>query len=126
MYANCSKLINSTSILPATTTMINENTSVSQVYYGMFELCTSLQRSPEILLDNPYGSDLQRMFWNCSSLNYIKCLSTIIGSNASKDWTVGVAANGTFVRCERQGVYDSVWTNGSNGIPSGWSVVYNS
>lgn len=57
------------------------------------------------------------MFDGCSSLNYIKCLATDLGSNNLGGFTNGVAATGTFVKATGM-----VWPTGTSGIPDGWTV----
>ena len=67
----------------------------------------------EILTTGCYN----RMFYNCSSLNTIKCLNTTeFDSLYSNDWVKGVAQSGTFY-------YNRNLTNtyfGDYGIPPGW------
>jgi hypothetical protein len=61
------------------------------------------------------------MFYNCTNLNYIKCLATdISASNCTSNWVNGVAASGTFVKDPN--ITTSTWETGANGIPSGWTV----
>lgn len=60
------------------------------------------------------------MFFECTNLNYVKCLATsgIINDNYY-NWLNGVASSGTFIKAA--GVN---WTTGTGyGIPSGWTVI---
>lgn len=62
----------------------------------------------------------ERLFKDCSKLNYIKCLATDISEGGSTlDWIQGVAKEGTFVKAA-----DTDWSvkTGKNGIPEGWTV----
>jgi hypothetical protein len=62
------------------------------------------------------------MFLACSNLNSITCLATdISASNCTKDWVLGVAANGTFTKAASM----TSWASGFNGIPNNWTVVDN-
>ena len=59
------------------------------------------------------------MFYNCTRLNYIKCLATdISATNCTQGWVSGVASTGTFVKNPNM----TSWTTGVDGIPSGWTV----
>lgn len=106
-------------------------------YQSMFEGCTNLEEAPVlpalVLEDGCY----EAMFKGCSNLKKIKMLATkcIIGGWGGskvgnitpgeityyiKDWVNGVAANGTFVMNA-----DATWNIvGVNGIPEGWTVIY--
>lgn len=91
----------------------------------MFKDCTSLTTAPDILLRNlgyNYKNHycLTRMFYNCSSLNYIKCLLCFSDNTIRSltDWVYGVAPTGTFV----MSADNTNWTIGTSGIPSGWTV----
>ena len=65
----------------------------------------------------------EEMFRNCTSLNYIKCLATDISApSCTSSWVSGVASTGTFVKAASM----NDWTEGNNGIPSGWTVENNS
>lgn len=138
MFNTCSSLTEAPD-LPATTL-------AERCYYGMFQSCTALTKTPYLpattlatacyqvmfrycsgltnvsVLNAPtLVTDCYKgMFIDCTSLNYIKCLATS-GINASSSvnvWTDNVAATGTFVKAA-----GSVWETGTNGIPSGWTVV---
>ena len=60
------------------------------------------------------------MFYNCSSLNYIKCLATDISANGClSNWVYDVASTGTFVKNS-----EATWNfTGNDGIPGGWTVI---
>ena len=93
-------------------------------YWHAFDGCTSLVQAPVIPdCTNGAGSNtehFQYMFNDCTSLNYIKCLAdqSNFGSNSFEGWTNNVAAVGTFVK--KSG---ATWTTGTDGIPSGWTVL---
>lgn len=86
------------------------------LYADMFK-GSGITKSPilpaEILTTGCYN----RMFYNCSSLNTIKCLNTTeFDSLYSNDWVKGVAQSGTFY-------YNRNLINtyfGDYGIPLGW------
>ena len=58
------------------------------------------------------------MFYECSSLNNVKCLATAPTSNNTLLWLDGVAATGTFTKAA-----DATWDTGASGIPNNWTVV---
>ena len=58
------------------------------------------------------------MFYNCKSLNYIKCLATETSATSCTDWVYGVASTGTFVKASSM----TSWATGTKGIPKGWTV----
>lgn len=90
-------------------------------YRQMFRYCTSLTTAPELpatKLDAYNGGEYyNEMFFNCSSLNYIKCLATNVKTWNISGWVSGVSPTGTFVCPD-----PSIWTTGTDGIPSGWTV----
>ena len=88
------------------------------VYQQMFFDCTSLVSSPDILIPTLVSNNLKEMFKNCTSLKYIKILSTdISASNCLQNWVQNVPAGGTFVKAA--GV---TYPSGASGIPNGWTV----
>lgn len=92
-------------------------TLVYGCYRSMFQLCGNLT-SAELLVNTLVQSCYQLMFDGCTNLNYIKCLATnISASECTDEWVRGVSSTGTFVCPD-----PSVWTTGTDGIPSGWTV----
>ena len=112
MFYGCTSLTTAP-VLPATT--------LAQNCYGdMFSYCTNLTTAPELPATTLAQECYSQMFNKCTSLNYIKCLATDISANNCTDyWVDGVASTGTFVKASSM----TDWTTGSNGIPSGWTVV---
>lgn len=135
MFQNCSTLTVAPQ-LPATI-------MADGCYGGMFYSCRALTTAPDIshitTLENgccdkmfrdsgiqsivvspatPISYCYNEMFYNCTSLSYIKCLTTSPNTSQTWNWASGVAANGTFVK--KQGV---TWESGNNGIPTGWTVL---
>ena len=86
----------------------------------MFSGCTSLTTAPELHAETLSEFCYNRMFSNCASLNYIKCLATDNSPNKCTDnWLYNVASTGTFVKNPSM----ISWTRGSsNGIPDNWTV----
>ena len=114
MFRYCSGLTTAPSSIGNSSTAMEVSACTN-----MFQGCTSLTEAPELLAttlkDYCYGN----MFNGCTKLNYIKCLATnISASNCTNSWVSNVAAIGTFVKAASM----SSWTEGVNGIPSGWSV----
>jgi hypothetical protein len=112
MFNNCSSMTQGPSILPATTVYPG-------CYNNMFGGCGSLIVAPELPAKTLASRCYYRMFMSCTSLNYIKCLATdISASSCLTDWTLGVPANGTFIKDANM----FGWPTGTAGIPSGWTV----
>jgi hypothetical protein len=60
------------------------------------------------------------MFYNCSSLNYVKAMFTSTPMNGGNThyWLGGVAATGTFVKNAA-----ATWTTtGESAVPVGWTI----
>jgi hypothetical protein len=82
----------------------------------MFSSCSNLTSAPELPATNLTAACYENMFYNCSRLNYIKCLAT---TNIDTDnWVSGVAGSGTFVK----NASINNWPTGNNGIPANWTV----
>lgn len=96
-------------------------TLASYCCQGMFGYCSSLVIAPELPSEDTFSGCYNSMFYNCSSLNYIKAMFTAKPSSTFLyDWVYGVASTGTFVKNK-----DATWTNtfGRNAIPTGWTVI---
>ena len=112
MFYGCTSLTSAPE-LPATTL-------ANKCYYNMFYDCTSLTSAPELPATTLVSNCYSGMFSNCSSLTSITCLATNnSATNCTAWWTTNVAASGTFTKAANM----SSWTSGTNGIPSGWTVV---
>lgn len=114
MFYDCTSLIKAPSILPATTL------PTYYCYEYMFYNCTSLKVAPELPATQLQYYSYNGMFSGCSSLNYIKAMfTTTPSSKYTSSWVNGVAASGTFVKNSA-----ATWNlTGTNGIPSGWTIV---
>jgi hypothetical protein len=85
----------------------------------MFRHCTSLTTAPVLPATTLATQCYASMFYDCTNLDYIKCLAAdISASNCTNGWVDGVSATGTFVKNPSM----SGWTTGVNGIPAGWTV----
>ena len=116
MFYGCSKLVHAPSILPATELVYN-------CYDGMFQNCTALTKAPELPATTLATRSYTNMFKNCTQLNYIKALfTTTPNTEYTENWVYGVSPTGTFIKSK-----DATWKNvyGSNGIPTGWTVMNN-
>ena len=112
MFQNCTSLTTAPSILPATTLADN-------CYHSMFAGCTSLTTAPELPATTLTEHCYRGMFTNCVNLIYIKCLATnISATNCTNGWMTAIHTSGTFVKAASM----NDWTEGINGIPSGWIV----
>lgn len=116
MFSGCSSLVEPP-VLPATTL-------AASCYASMFLGCAALIKAPELPATDLATSCYYRMFRYCTHLAEVKCAavnppsgeSTFVG--ACSDWLDGAAASGTFYADT-----NATWTNGANGIPSGWTRV---
>ncbi len=89
-------------------------------YAYMFKNCTSLTTAPELKAETLAQECYRSMFQDCTKLASVTCLATNISANdCTTDWLSGVAASGTFTKAPAM----TSWSTGTNGIPSGWTVV---
>lgn len=136
--------MNNTSLQSADKLLLPATTMANNCYEGMFWFATALTSTPKIpqctganycfssmfretsitsfelpifTKESGQQAHCQYMFYNCSLLNYIKCLMTSTNFSYS-NWLQNVSATGTFVKAA--GVK---WPTGNSGIPSGWTVV---
>lgn len=113
MFMRCTRLTTAPSILPATTLPIS-------CYQTMFKYCTSLTTAPELPATTLKRNCYRQMFEGCTSINSITCFATDISADLCTDgWVTNVAASGTFTKAASM----TSWTEGTSGIPSGWTVV---
>lgn len=114
MFQGCTSLVNPPSILPATTGIQDS------CYYSMFAGCTSLEHSPIMSCTWLARDSCKYMFAGCTSLKTITCMLTDISAQGCLDgWVDGVAEDGTFYKNPEM----DEWRIGTNGIPSGWTVL---
>ena len=112
MFYGCASLTTSPE-LPATTL-------AEGCYREMFVYCNSLTVSPELPATTLTVKCYYCMFYGCTKLNHIKCLATNKpASDCTASWVYKVSSTGTFVKHPDM----TSWSTGTNGIPSGWTVV---
>ena len=113
LFFGCTSLVNAPE-LPATTL-------AEGCYRSLFNGCTSLTTAPDLLAPTLVSYCYAYLFNACTSLNSVKCTATSgVGSNNSTaEWLWNVSPTGTFTK--KSGV---TWETGVSGIPSGWTVVY--
>lgn len=127
MFRDCTYLVNAEN-LQLVATEFSGNGSYS--YEHMFRGCTSLTKAPSLLVTAPPNGLYKNMFYGCSSLTYVKNLmeSNINENETTLDWLNGVAQSGTIVISSNTTVASSgsgsVWCRGTNGIPTGWSYIF--
>lgn len=112
MFKDCTSLTTAPE-LPATNLAQN-------CYSMMFSGCISLTKAPELPATTLTKECYWDMFSGCTNLNYIKMLATDISADyCLSNWVSGVASTGTFVKSK-----DATWdVTGSNGVPTGWTVI---
>lgn len=111
MFRNCTSLVTAQKRLPATTL-------ATTCYSGMFSGCTSLTTAPEIVANYIPQNACDNMFYNCSSLSFVKCNASSKWSGTSTSaWLRGVSSNGIFVKNSSMN-----WERGYSGIPDNWRI----
>ena len=113
MFLGCTSLIDAGGPLPPDV-KINSH---SDMYNG----CTSLVNAPVIPCTFTYNNGMNRMFKDCTSLQYIKYMTlNQLVSSTNSDWVLNVPTGGTFVKNSA-----ATWTNSfsKNQIPQGWTVI---
>lgn len=113
MFAECTNLTRAPKEMSK-----NSITLGTRSFDYAFSGCTALTTGPELLKEDVTNNAYQRMFYGCSSLNYVKCLVENPTTGNQSNWLSGVSQTGTFVK--KTGV---TWPSGVNGIPSGWTVI---
>jgi hypothetical protein len=112
MFSYCSGLTSAPE-LPATTLK-------NDCYNSMFYYCRNLTKSP--ILPAPKLADrcYYQLFADCGEeFKEVTCLATdISASNCTAYWLRGVSSTGTFYKAT------NAWSVGVNGIPSGWTSMY--
>ncbi len=112
MFEDCIKLTSAPE-LPATTL-------ANYCYYYMFRRCIGLITAPELPATTLTSWCYSEMFYGCNKLNEVTMLATNISAeNCLSNWLGGVSSTGIFTKAN---VMKSLPT-GSNGIPSGWTVL---
>ena len=112
MFMGCTSLIDAGGPLPPDVKV----NSHSDMYNG----CTSLVNAPVIPCTFTYNNGMNRMFKDCTSLQYIKFMTlNSLTSSTNSDWVLNVPTGGTFVKNSA-----ATWTNSfsKNAIPTGWTV----
>lgn len=125
MFKNC------TSLYKFGTLGLTEAPGNTQyIMFGMFEGCTSLTTAPVIQMHSIQNLtySLHRMFYGCSSLNYIKALfltdpMVMVQQEArwpyTENWVYGVADSGVFEQDA-----DAQWFHlGVSAIPERWAAA---
>lgn len=114
-FADCTNLVDGPNELPA-------KTLANSCYRNMFQACNNLKNGPDLPAEMLVTNSYYRMFYNCSALNYVKCLATnISASNSHSDWVYGVqTTSGKFVKSPN--ITESTWGRSTSGIPTNWTV----
>ena len=112
MFADCTALTNAHSAIHATS--INGSYAFKEMFLG----CTSLEKAPRILATSLGAGYCERMFYGCSSLNWVAISVRTWREGATTDWLEGTSPTG-FFRCSS--LFLPI-IRGSSYIPSGWDV----
>ena len=112
MFSRCSAMTSVMDELPATTLS-------DSAYTQMFYECRVMTKAPMLPANVVPTYGYYRMFYNAKKLNKITTLALDKSAyNANGSWVYGVASSGTFIKHKDM----TQWSNGSNGIPNGWTV----
>lgn len=109
MFGNCVYL-NAAPSIP--------NASAYQSYNSMFYNCHFLTTGP-VIYANPGQQSYANMFDGCTSLRSVTVYATDLGYNGFENWMNNVASTGTFTKKAEM----TMFPEGKDGIPSGWTVV---
>ena len=96
-------------------------TLISNCYQQMFIGCSSLTAAPDLPAQTLASSCYRQMFNNCSNLASVKCLATNPGTY-NQTWLNGAGSQVTGDKIVYT-VSTADWSEGNNGIPSGWTRV---
>ena len=122
MFRGCTSLTKAPSILPCTD-LGNMYDGGDSYYQYMFNGCTSLRTAPVLPAKIVGTNNYANMFYDCTSLNYIKVLATewavLKDWETAKNWVYNVAPTGTFVKAAAN---TDIPIDSADGIPSGWTV----
>lgn len=122
MFKNCTNLKTGPIVLPAQNILLNS-------YSNMFNGCRNLENAPDILSTGvPAG--LYGMFVGCSKIKRIKCLVVpdyYSNNTTPLGWLYNASQTGIFIKNPDAEIItkpDTVgWRRGTDGIPTGWTVV---
>ena len=117
MFASCSNLVTVPNDLLSHVTNLEP-----YCYFSMFYQCSNLTNAPDLPAETLVSHCYETMFAS-TKVSSVKCLATNPSSETTnnpytKGWLPS-SASGTFTK--KAGV--KTWTNDSNGIRSGWTVV---
>ena len=122
MFRGCTSLTKAPSILPCTD-LGNMYDGGDSYYQYMFNGCTSLRTAPVLPAKIVGTNNYANMFYDCTSLNYIKVLATewavLKDWETAKNWVYNVAPTGTFVKAAAN---TDIPIDSADGIPSGWTI----
>ena len=121
-YCYANMFLNCTGLTTAPTTLL-ATTLAEWCYSSMFDGCSELTMAPILPTTTLQSSCYKWMFYGCTKLSSVTCLATNISADdCTYNWLNGVAATGTFTKAASM----TGWTTGVSGIPSAWTVTYNS
>jgi hypothetical protein len=106
-------------LIDASELKLTSTSTAESCYQRMFTSCTSLTTAPEIFATTLKYNSFYYMFYNCTSLNYVKHHITEWNIWNASDWLYNVAPNGTMY-CP---LNSTIPSNDDDGIPSGWTRV---
>ena len=111
LFANNNQLKSVTSLeLPA-------QTLGTACYQEMFKNCTGLTAAPALPATTLSADCYKEMFAGCANLGVVICDATdISASNCTQNWLQGVKGIGLLGGNH----YETAWTPGDSGIPTGW------
>lgn len=122
-YGLASLFENSNYLISVENLVLPATTLGNYCYCNMFSYCSNITTAPELYATTLTEGCYAGMFYGCGNLNSITCLATNISAqDCTSLWVNGVSSTGTFIKAASM----NDWTSGSDGIPSGWTVIDNS
>ena len=117
MFYSCTSLVDCSALTIPTDVQSTLNC------YAMFRECTSLKKAPVMPLLTLVAQMYRYMFYNCTSLEWVKMLATnITASNCLGAWMQYAKNESTCVFVKN---ISATWTTtGNSGVPTNWKIIY--
>lgn len=119
----CTRMFQDCTALRVPPSLPFTGTAEGSCYGYMFLRCSALETAPVIRCTKSGFASFSNMFNGCSRIReieiHVEDWSTRAGYETAKNWTIGVAANGTF----KKNRLNTNIPRGVDGIPDGWTVV---
>jgi len=125
MFSGCTNVTNTYQYSELNKLKLKSSVVQTTAYASMFDQCSSLTMSPEILADTVNSYGCSSMFYSCSSLRTIYCKATTFSADSFSNWVYGVPVAGGMAGYNFYKHHDADWGYGVNAIPQGWQEKNN-